>query len=174
MRNGLTSKILLALGQKGALRHSQLLFLISKENTSYQNTKLLSRRVYQTLHYLNSNGMVKISGNGQIALTRAGAQRLARLGPAIEIKKNKVWDKFFRIVAFDIPLAHRKKAEAFRRMLKELKFLQLQRSLWVYPYECEREIMQIAHHHGLEAYITIMVVEKISNYNSLKKAFGLH
>ena len=173
MRNGLTSQILKVLKQNPVLRHNQLLSRISKDKILYKNPKLLSRRIYQTLHYLNTNGLIKMSGNGQIALTRAGAQRLARLGPQIELKKNKVWDKFFRIVAFDIPLAHRKRAEAFRRRLKELNFLQLQRSLWVYPYECEREITQMARHHGVETYITIMVVGKITNYNSLKKSFNL-
>ena len=49
-------------------------------------------------------------------------------------------DGEWRIVIFDIPEKFKKAREALRMKLKELGFLELQKSVFIFPYECEDEI----------------------------------
>ena len=45
----------------------------------------------------------------------------------IKIKRNKKWDGFWRVAAFDIPERHRKARMALSRKMKEIGLLSLQK-----------------------------------------------
>ncbi len=62
-----------------------------------------------------------------------------------ELKKFKLfteekWDGKWRVVIFDIKKKHNSARDAFRNKLTEMGMQQLQKSVFVYPYECKKEI----------------------------------
>ena len=58
----------------------------------------------------------------------------------LNIAKPKRWDQKWRVLIFDIPDKHKVKREALRGKLKELNLYQLQKSVWVCPYNFEKEV----------------------------------
>src|SRR3989338_118105 len=59
----------------------------------------------------------------------------------LKIDKPKIWDGKWRIVIFDIPENERRRMrDAMRQKLQKIGFYQMQKSVWVFPYPCEKEI----------------------------------
>jgi len=58
----------------------------------------------------------------------------------ITIIKPKQWDKKWRIITYDIPHSQQRASQALSKKLRELQLYQLQKSIWVSPYECLGEI----------------------------------
>jgi len=85
----------------------------------------------------------------------------------------KTWDKKWRVVFFDIPEKFRWGRDAIRRKLKELGFYELQKSVFVFPYECEDEIDFIIEFYGTRKYIRYGVFNYIDNDLELKRHFDL-
>jgi len=83
------------------------------------------------------------------------------------------WDGKWRIVAFDIPEKIKQGRETLREKLKKLGFRELQKSVFVFPYECEKEIEFIVEFFNLRKYVRFGVLESIDNELHLKKIFKL-
>jgi len=91
-----------------------------------------------------------------------------------QIKINrKKWDRKWRIVFFDVPEKYRWGRDSLRKKLKELGFFELQKSVFVFPYECEDEIDFIIEYYGIRKYVRYSVMEYIDNELHLKGKFGL-
>src|SRR3989344_2239285 len=86
---------------------------------------------------------------------------------------NKNWDGKFRILVFDVPEKLRKGRNALRWKIKRLGFRELQKSVFVIPYECEQEISFVLDFFELNKYVHYGILESINNelYNRLKKEF---
>ncbi|MDD5397274.1 MAG: hypothetical protein PHW24_04460 [Candidatus Moranbacteria bacterium] len=77
---------------------------------------------------------------------------------------------------FDIPTKpkiYNQARNALRAKIKELGFYQMQKSVWVYPYECEDEILLVAEIYQVQKHIEIITAEKILHENIVRKAFKL-
>lgn len=83
------------------------------------------------------------------------------------------WDKKWRIVVFDIPEKQRKGRDALREKLKNLGFRELQKSVFVFPYECYDEIEFLVEFFQLRKYVRYGVLESIDNDLHLRKMFLL-
>jgi DNA-binding transcriptional regulator PaaX len=86
-------------------------------------------------------------------------------------KKN--WDNKWRAVIFDIPEKLRSGRDVLREKLKQLGFYELQKSVFVFPYECADEIEFIIELFNLRKYVRFGVFETIDNEFHLKKIFKL-
>lgn len=76
-----------------------------------------------------------------IEITELGKLRLREFEfDKIEIEPPKRWDGKWRVVLFDIPEKRKQARHALRTKLQDLGFYQLQKSVWVYPFECRDEI----------------------------------
>jgi len=87
--------------------------------------------------------------------------------------KRENWDGKYRLVIFDIPEKLKKARDALRWKLKELGFYELQKSVFVFPYECKNEIDFVIEFFNLRRYVRYGVLEFIDNDLHLKKIFGL-
>ena len=75
---------------------------------------------------------------------------------------------------FDIQTSQKTKREALRGKLKELNFFQLQKSVWVFPYPCQKEIDILRDFFGLDKNELILILtKKIDDDCSLKRYFKL-
>jgi len=88
------------------------------------------------------------------------------------LKKPKEWDGKWRLVMFDIPENKRKLRNIIRFHLKRIGFVQIQASVWIYPYSCQEIITIIKTNFGFNnevIYITAGSFEKDSEFKKLFK-----
>lgn len=112
-----------------------------------------------------------LSGKRKLALTRKGMFELYKFKDVL-LKKEK-WDGNWRVIIFDIPMEKAKSRGLLRRCLKTIGFIQLQKSVWVYPYKCKEAVDLIREHFKVGKEVVYMVVKKIESDVRLKKHFKL-
>ena len=117
---------------------------------------------------------VKESRENFYSITPKGEARLRVIViDDIEIKSSKSWNGKWYVVMYDLPLRFKKVRNAFRWKLKDLGFFQFQKSVWIYPYPCEGEILFVADFFGVRKHIEILEVSKILDDRKLKEHFKL-
>ena len=89
-----------------------------------------------------------------LKLTEEGKMRAAKHQiNTISIARPERWDGLWRVVMFDVPEQHKKGRDALAKKLKELGFLPIQKSVFVLPYECRKEISFFVEAHDLSPYV---------------------
>ncbi len=150
----------------------QILKLFDLDKRHYK-----SQSVYKTLKRLQNQRLVEIGekdGRTVITITEKGKKRLLAYDfEEMRILKPKKWDGKWRIVGFDIPEKQKKAREALRRKLKELDFLQIQKSLFLHPYSCREEVEFIGEIFQINKYIIFIETTSITNEDYLKRKFGI-
>lgn len=136
------------------------------------------KKFYDTFYRLRKEGCIGIAErNSQtyISLTKKGKRRAGKFQiDSLQIKKPNHWDGKYRIVIFDISNKRRIKREALRGKLIELDFLQLQKSVWVCPYPCEKEIKLLQEFFGLTSKeLRLIVADTIWDDEILRKSLRL-
>ena len=140
--------------------------------------EIKKRRLYELVREFYNDRLVSYKENEEglteIILTKDGEKIALKFKlDDIKIKKPKKWDKQWRIVIFDIPNKFKKAREAIRKKLKELGFIKLQESVFVFPYECENEINFIVEVFQIRPFIRFIRANSISNEEQLMISFGL-
>ncbi|HCB35184.1 MAG TPA: hypothetical protein DEP25_00925, partial [Candidatus Taylorbacteria bacterium] len=91
----------------------------------------------------------------------------------IKIPKPSTWDKKWRLIIFDVPEWEREARDSFRDHLDYMGFFCIQKSAWVYPYDCKNEIDFIIECLDIRKHIRFIIVDHFDNEEHLKKSFGL-
>ncbi len=113
-------------------------------------------------------------GKIKITLTRAGKEKtLVYQLDSLHLKKPKRWDGKWRLVMFDIPHAHKKARDAFRKKLRDLHFYPIQKSVFLSPFPCEDEIDFLASIFDVQDYILLMYVSNFEGEKKLKNHFEI-
>lgn len=106
------------------------------------------KNLLAAIERLKSRRMVKLeerNGETYLVVTRQGKEALKQFEiESVSIQKPDEWDGKWRIVLFDIPEKYKKSRNALRIKLRELGFYSLQKSAFIYPYDCHDEIDFIA------------------------------
>lgn len=111
---------------------------------------------------------------GKLALTNSGKEALRVLDLKFQTwKPPKRWDKQWRVLVFDIPETKKGLRDRIRRTLESIGFRQLQRSVWVYPYDCEDWITLWKAEFKVGSEMLYMIVNSIEGESVLKRAFDL-
>lgn len=114
-------------------------------------------------------------GAVEIVLTKDGRQKALKYQiDEIKIRKPEKWDGKWRMVAFDIPEKKKKAREALRDKLRDLGFRELQKSVFVFPYECEDEIDFIVEVFEIRPHVRFMRVDFFTNEEQFKIKFKLY
>lgn len=92
---------------------------------------------------------------------------------SINIPVQKLWDGKWRMVFFDIPSGNETIRSVFRKRLKLLGFFQMQKSVYVFPYPCDKEIHFLREVYGISHYIKLATVERLENSSDLQHFFKL-
>jgi len=140
--------------------------------------KYPSKKVYDTFYKLKERGLINFyKRNNQIyfSLTEKGKKKAGWMQvDDLKIKKPEKWDGKWRILIFDIAELRKLYREAFRGKLISLGFVMLQKSAWINPYECKKEIETLKSFFGLSGKeIRILVVGDIGEDKEYKKFFKL-
>jgi len=136
--------------------------------------KVPDRRLFiKSFNSLQRSGFWRLSRSGSYQLTAKGVARLEQLGFWESIKKQK-WDNLWRIIIFDISEDKRAAREALRQKLKKFGFYHLQKSVFVFPYDCEKEIMALADFFMASDSIEYIVAETLGRKEpEIREFFGL-
>lgn len=140
--------------------------------------KYSKRQIQKAVYELQRSKLIKIlkekNGKTTVKLTNKGSKRIREfMLDKITISKPVKWDGKWRVVIFDIPVKLNSAREALRQKIKKLGFFQLQKSTWIFPYECEDEILFIAETYNVERHIEILTVERLFHEKQLRHKFKL-
>jgi DNA-binding transcriptional regulator PaaX len=112
-------------------------------------------------------------GSVAVLLTKKGKLKALEY-QLINIKnKKEQWDKKWRMVAFDIPEKYKKGRNALRNKLKKIGFCKLQKSIFITPFDCEKEMRILIDFFDLGEYVRFGVFESVDNEIYFKKIFKL-
>jgi len=107
-----------------------------------------------------------------IELTKKGLKVLKETDIGrIKIKKPKNWDGKWRIVIFDIPESQRDSRDILRAKLKQMGFLQVQKSVYVFPFECTQEIHELVNRLYIKKSVIISIAEIIEGEKRIIERF---
>ena len=140
----------------------------ARQKSEYSDT--VKRMVKKGLiKYLNKDGEVKIF------LTNKGKSIAQEyyLRDYKQIKKPKKWDGKWRMVMFDIREDKRKIRNLLRFHLKKIGFIQVQGSVWVYPYPCEEIVTIVKTNFKLSDEVIYITTESFEKDTYFRKFFKL-
>jgi len=142
---------------------------------------LKHKKKYNLKYYLNQkaqklvkNGFLHIeikNGKQFLSLTKKGERKLFYY--QVTDKKKSKWDGKWRVVIFDVWENTRYKRDLLRIEIKDFGFIQLQRSVWIYPYECADFIELLKTDLSFGKNIRYLTVEKLDYDENLRKIFNL-
>jgi len=135
-------------------------------------------KISRSLAGLSKNKIIILreqKGKFQVQITEKGRKIIRDIEfENMKIAKPARWDGKWRVVIFDIPEGVKKYArDALRQKLQRTGFLLLQKSVWIFPYPCEKEIQLICEVFEVSQYVNIITAEKIYNDDCAKKYFSL-
>lgn len=128
-----------------------------------EEKKLGKERFGRLIKYLKYNGYLYIKkekNREAVIITPKGAEKILNIKTKIEgIPKRK--DKKWQMVIFDIPEDIRGKRDYFRCGLKRLKYEQLQKSIWVCPFDVLDATKELIKKLNLGSFVKVLLVEEI-------------
>ncbi|OGG72563.1 CRISPR-associated endonuclease Cas2 [Candidatus Kaiserbacteria bacterium RIFCSPLOWO2_01_FULL_53_17] len=105
------------------------------------------KKLQAAFQYLTRKRYVRRRTQGKkvvFELTKRGhahiIHHLDRRSLAAPIERPATWDGRWRLILFDIPAEERTKRNAFRSFIRQIGAIMLQKSVWVYPFDCSERI----------------------------------
>jgi len=168
----------LLVGGMVAIAATSPYFVQNVINAYQKSKKYPKRKVSDTFYRLKRQGLIEIQTvNCQIyiSLTPEGRKRAGILQiDKLKIARPKRWDRKWRLLMFDIPQTRKISREALRGKLKELGFHQLQKSVWIHPFECRGEVKLLQEFFGLsQNEMRLIIAEDIGDDGKLRQEFDL-
>jgi len=152
-------------------------FLKRIVDSFFRHPKLASKELIKCFRALKYQGLVSVkkrNGRVEIKLTPKGKEKLKFIEFwDLKLEKEKRWDKKWRIIIFDIPEKKYRIREMFRLKLKDFGFYQLQKSVWLYPYKCEKEIAYLRELIGARKFIKVIIAESLELDEKIYQYFSL-
>ena len=136
-----------------------------------------AKQLSTTVHDLKKEKLIierkNYEGSVLISLTEKGMlrainYRFRRLG-----NKKEKWDGKWRMVFFNIPENRRKGRDALRYRLKTAGFYKLQESIFIFPYECEKEIRDFIKLFKMEKYVRFGLLDFIDDGQRIAELYKL-
>lgn len=138
------------------------------------------KKTAQVFYYLKKQGLIQFKedkGILKVILSGAGKRKVEALNlSSLKVSKPKYWDGKWWLVAADIPTKqYRQGADMLRSKLKHMGFYPLQRTLWLFPYNPQKELEFVCQQYGVGQFVTLMEVSRldVQDEQKLKTFFGL-
>ena len=120
-------------------------------------------RFSSSIYRLKKCKLIRIYTEGKkkyLELTPKGLERVGKYTIAeMAIDRPKIWDQKWRIVIFDIPDSRRRFRDILRDKLQRLGFILLQESVFIYPFECKKEIDYICEYYLIRPYLKYIIAD---------------
>lgn len=136
------------------------------------NLRLLKRNL-KRLHEQKVVEITQENGQEVIKLTQKGYAKFLRFKLEDHSLKEKAWDGKWRLVLYDIATLKKDKQEGFRRILKSMNFLALQKSAYLTPYKCNQQINYLREYFSLGEEVLLLEISQLENDKYFKEYFGI-
>lgn len=133
----------------------------------------LLRRNLKRLYEQKLVEVVEEKGQEVIKLTQKGHTKYLRFKMEDWSNKARGWDGKWRVVIYDICKLKKSRQEAFRRILKQMNFWPLQKSVYLIPYKCYEAVNYLREYFNLGKEVMVLEVSKLENEGYYKQYFSL-
>lgn len=121
---------------------------------------------------LRHRGIICKTSGGGYKFTNKGRKWFSDSMLKYSCQEYGKWDKKWRIVIFDIPEELHKNRNQLRSKLKNIGFYMLQKSVFVVPYPCEKELGYICKNLKIADYVDVILAESVGfREKEIKKFF---
>ena len=177
-RNQRTILLMLEAGAALALSGSPKTYFRILRHVKREWQKIEEQAMHAAIRKLYESKLIDArdnpDGTATIVLTQDGKKKaLTYKIDEMEIRKPKSWDGKWRIIIFDIPEERRKTRDALRQHLQQLGCLELQKSVFVHPFDCRDEIDYLIEFYQIRRFVRFIVADSIDNAIHLKYKFRL-
>ncbi|HBI16617.1 MAG: Transcriptional regulator, PaaX family [Candidatus Moranbacteria bacterium GW2011_GWF2_34_56] len=145
-------------------------------NLSYDWGEINRKNLYRNIESLSNDGVVKYKKDNEwwnIELTVKGEREAKKIKlNEIKINKPEKWDKDWHLVIFDIPEKKRVARDALRKKMKQIGLIEIQKSTFIYPYSCKKEIDKIAKFFEVDKFVLqlkVINIDKSIESNLIKR-----
>jgi hypothetical protein len=126
--------------------------------------KARRRELHRVVSYMKSNGLLMGSYEHGLKITAQGRKRIETADfKNLTIPRPAQWDHTWRIVFYDIPEKHKNGRDHLTAKLRQLGMYQLQRSVWIHPFDCRDTIETVTGTFGLERYVSYIETPHLDN-----------
>ena len=136
-----------------------------------------SEHFVRSITYLKRRRLISIAAKDELqilTLSENGKKRVLQFDlDKIRLKRPRKWDGYWRLVLFDIPEKHKMGREALRSKLNQLGFFPLQKSCFIYPFDCKSEITFISEIFEVAPYVNFILVKELEGATQLVRYFNL-
>jgi len=142
-----------------------------KDIKRYQLNKTIKELEKREIFYIEEK-----EGEAIVYLKDKGREKVLKysLKKLLDFKiKEKKWDGRWFLVFFDVPETQRNKRDYLRRFLQSIGFYRFQKSVYIFPFECENEVKLIKKIVEGAKYMKYIVAEKIEDEEKIKTYFQL-
>lgn len=129
--------------------------------------------IYKRINNLK-NSRYFIFNNGNFYLSNSGRIEIIK-NIITKKKKVKKWDGIWRAIIFDVPEKKRHQRNFLRKELKWMGFRELQHSIWITPYDVEKELLCLLKLwcENFEGDIRFLSIQSITHDADFRKIFRL-
>jgi len=129
------------------------------------------RRLKQVIKRLERQKEIEIT-NGIVKITEKGKKKILKYN-LDNMKLKRKTDGRWRVIVYDIANLKKFQRELFRETLKRLKFLRLQKSVYITPFVCDDEIEYLRQVFDIGSEVLVLRVAEIENAQVYKRYFGI-
>lgn len=134
-------------------------------------------KVKRSFAQLEKKGFVKrktTNGEDYYSLTLLGNERAKKYKlDSMKIASQKKWDGLWRLVMFDVPEDKKMARRGVNLVLKKLGCVQYQKSVFITPYPCAKEIDFVGECFDVRKYIRVITAWDVEGVKQIKKVFKL-
>lgn len=157
--------------------------MIDRAKRNYE-WKQSQRRWKKFNPYVLKRNLKRLRDQKDVEIVEKGGEELIKLTQKGHVKylkfkleelslKGRKWDGKWRIVIYDIAKFKKNQVSAFRNILKYINFFQLQKSVYLTPYQCDEQILYLREYFGIGEEVLILRADKIENEDLYRQYFGL-
>lgn len=162
----------IALGLTTSPRAQRRVFRAISREWKEINNKNLHRHVkdfekHKMIRYVNDSEWWNIE------LTEKGRREAEKIKLSeVRIVKPKKWDRRWHLVISDIPEKNKIARDAMRRKIKEIGLVEVQKSTFIHPYPCKKEIDKIIEFFEVKKFVLqleVVDLDKLIEDKLIKK-----
>lgn len=143
------------------------------EQWKHYNVSYL-RRTLRRLEQQKDVEVAEEKGQSVIKLTSGGKRKILRYNiEGMSVPRPKQWDRQWRLVLYDVPVAKHSLGEMVRQALRTIGFYPIQKSVYLFPYPCFEQIEFLREYYGLGNSLQYMLVKEIEHDDAYKTYFAL-
>jgi ribosomal protein S19E (S16A) len=136
------------------------------------------KAIKRSMRYLRDRGYVNMTwlpdGRVKVEMTRSGKKIVDQVSiEDMRISKPEQWDRMWRLVIFDVPNKKSKQRLAFTQHLRNVGFQMAQKSVWMFPYPCHKEVMILRKFYHIEEYVIYLETGMVEDDELWRERFSL-